>query len=216
MKSSRLAVLISGGLDSAILLGVSLREYRTVYPLYVQEGLHYEATELRHLRRYLRAVKASEPLHILNMPVGDLYGDHWSITGRAVPSHETPDEAVYLPGRNVLFLAKAMVWCHLQKVQAVALGSLGTNPFPDATPRFFAAFEKVVNLGINGNVKVHLPFGGMKKKEVMHLGRGLPLEYSFSCINPKRGLHCGKCNKCEERKQAFADAGMEDPTRYGR
>lgn len=213
-QRSRLAVLTSGGLDSAILLGVSLREYPTVYPLYIREGLHYEATELRYLRRYLRAVKAAQPLRVLHLPVTDLYGEHWSITGRKVPSHATPDEAVYLPGRNVLFLAKAMVWCHLHEVPAVALGSLGTNPFPDATPKFFAGFEKVVNQGIGGNVEIRLPFGGMKKKDVMHLGRDLPLELSFSCIDPKDGIHCGKCNKCYERRQAFADAGMVDPTRY--
>ena len=54
----------------------------------------------------------------------------------------------------------------------------------------------------------------MHKAEVMLLGKDLPLEWSFSCIQPIDHLHCGKCNKCAERKKAFADAGMSDPTVY--
>jgi 7-cyano-7-deazaguanine synthase len=48
----------------------------------------------------------------------------------------------------------------------------------------------------------------------MRLGRGLPLEQTFSCIRPERDLHCGRCNKCAERRHAFAEADMADPTRY--
>lgn len=211
---SSLAVLASGGLDSAILLGVALRDYRQLYPLYIREGLHYEKTELRYLRRYLQALGCGQPLRILRLPVADLYGEHWSISGRDVPSQATPDEAVYLPGRNVLFLAKAMIWCHLHDVPAVATGSLRSNPFPDATPAFFAGFEKIVNQGIGGNIQIRVPFADMTKKEVMRLGQALPLEYTFSCIDPEDGLHCGKCNKCHERQRAFTDADMADPTRY--
>src|SRR5437867_2231151 len=147
MRSTKdsLAVLISGGLDSAILLGVVLRDYRVVHPLYVRCGLSYEKAEMRYLRRFLHALRdpALRPLHILDQPVTDLYGDHWSLTGRKVPSKDTPDEAVFLPGRNVLLLGKAMIWCHLRGVSGVALGSLATNPFPDATPEFFTEFPAV-------------------------------------------------------------------------
>jgi 7-cyano-7-deazaguanine synthase len=48
----------------------------------------------------------------------------------------------------------------------------------------------------------------------MRLGAGLPLEHSFSCIEPMAGLHCGRCNKCGERKAAFRMADMNDPTCY--
>src|SRR5437660_11015712 len=117
------AVLISGGLDSAILLGEMLREGSSVHPLYVRHGLYWEAEEVRHLRRFLEAVHqaALQPLRILEMPVADLYGDHWSITGRDVPSAASPDAAVFLPGRHVLLLAQAVLWCHLHAVPAVAL-----------------------------------------------------------------------------------------------
>lgn len=213
-----LAVLISGGLDSAILLGDALRRESAIWPIYVRCGLTWETVELAYLRRYLDALRcaALQPLTILDEPVADVYGDHWSVTGKGVPTANDPDEKVFLPGRNVLLLSKAMLWCHLRRVPAVALGSLQTNPFPDATPEFFAALTKVVNQATGGSVELRLPFAGMKKTAVMRLGEGLPLQHSFSCIQPHEGLHCGRCNKCGERREAFRAAKTSDPTRYNR
>src|SRR5690242_7601455 len=157
------AVLVSGGLDSAILLGEAVRDAAAVQPLYVRHGLYWEAAELQHLRRFLDAVRAPalRPLVVLEMPVADLYGGHWSLTGQGVPDADSPDEAVFLPGRNVLLLAKAMLWCHLHGVPAVALAPLGSNPFPDATPAFFDTYQDVVNRGIGGAVRVLRPYAGL-------------------------------------------------------
>jgi len=211
-----LAILISGGLDSAILLGDALPRYRSIHPIFVRFGLSWEAVERSYLDRYLDALRCPvlAPLVVLDQPVADIYGAHWSVTGEGVPDAAAPDEAVFLPGRNVLLLAKAMLWCHRHNVPAVALGSLATNPFPDATPEFFRAIEDVVNRAVGGRVEVRLPFGAMQKTAVMQLGRSLPLEFTFSCIRPMEGLHCGRCNKCAERRRAFAEAGMGDPTQY--
>jgi 7-cyano-7-deazaguanine synthase len=213
-----LAVLVSGGLDSAIFLGEAVRGHAEVHPLYVRHGLYWEAVELAHLRRFLEAVAGPSlrPLQVLEMPVGDLYGAHWSVTGRDVPDACTPDSAVFLPGRNVLLLAKALLWCHLHGIGAVALASLHSNPFPDATPEFFRAYQDVVNRAVGGRVEVLLPYVGLHKAEVMRRGRGLPLGLTFSCLHPVLDRHCGTCNKCAERRQAFAAAGMNDPTDYHR
>jgi 7-cyano-7-deazaguanine synthase len=213
-----LAVLVSGGLDSAILVGEVVRLCKDVHPLYVRQGLSWESAELQHLRRFLRALRGPSlrPLRVLRLPVADLYGDHWSLTARDVPSAEMPDEAVFLPGRNILLLAKAMLWCHLHDVPTVALGSLQSNPFPDATPAFFRAYQQVVNQGMDGHVTIARPYARLNKTAVMGRGAGLPLELTFSCINPITGRHCGACNKCAERRHAFAAAKMADPTDYHR
>jgi 7-cyano-7-deazaguanine synthase len=211
-----LAVLVSGGLDSAILLGDALRQQDRVHPLYLRCGLAWENVEQSYLRRFLQALEGPKlaPLVVLEQPVADLYGAHWSVTGQGVPSATDPDEMVFLPGRNVLLLSKALLWCHLRNVPEIALGSLSSNPFPDATPAFFHALESVVNQAVEGKVRVRLPFAGLKKKSVMELGKGLPLEHTFSCIQPAGERHCGRCNKCAERQAAFREAGMADPTQY--
>src|SRR5205807_6974371 len=109
------------------------------------------------------AAPALRPLALLDMPVADLYGDHWSLTGRGVPDAASPDEAVFLPGRNVLLLSKALLWCHLRRVPAVALAPLESNPFPDATPAFFSAYQDVVNRAVGGSVRVLRPYLGLGK-----------------------------------------------------
>jgi 7-cyano-7-deazaguanine synthase len=219
-ESPPLAVLVSGGLDSAILLAESLAAHPAVHPLYVRFGLAWEATELRHLRRFLEAIgrPSLQPLTILEQPVADLYGRHWSITGEGVPGADTPDEAVFLPGRNVLLLAKALLWCHLHAVDALALAPLESNPFPDATPAFFAAYAAAVNQAVGGRVQVLQPYHRLHKTDVLRRGRELPLQWTFSCIRPVPGphgeRHCGACNKCAERRRGFGEAGLPDPTDY--
>lgn len=210
------AVLLSGGLDSAVLVGEAAREHPAVHPLYVRCGLAWEAAELRAVEQFLAAVRnpALRPLTVLDVPVADVYGGHWSVGGRGVPDAESPDEAVYLPGRNVFLLGKAMVWCHLRGVPAVALGTLAANPFPDATPEFIADFERVVNRAVGGAVRVLRPYAGLTKAEVLARGRDLPLELTLSCLRPLDGRHCGRCNKCQERRTAFAAAGLPDRTAY--
>jgi 7-cyano-7-deazaguanine synthase len=214
--SSGLAVLVSGGPDSAVLVGEAVQNYSSVYPLYVRCGLFWETVELDHLRRFLDAISSSalRPLTILEMPVGDLYPGHWSLSGEGTPGADTPDEAVFLPGRNVLLLSKAMLWCHLHVVPEVALATLGSNPFPDAAPEFCDAFEAVVNRAIGGRVRVSQPYWSLKKVDVLRRGRLHPLELTFSCIRPREDRHCGACNKCAERRRAFADAALPDRTPY--
>jgi 7-cyano-7-deazaguanine synthase len=211
-----LAILVSGGLDSAILLGEALSQHPVVHPVYIRSGLAWEAEEQQHLRHFLDAVAspALRPLTVLELTVKDLYGDHWSLTGSEVPGAHTPDDAVYLPGRNVLLLAKALIWCHLHGVSDLAIGVLQSNPFRDATPKFFTDFQAVVNEAVGGTVRIRRPYAGMNKREIMRRARGLPLTLTFSCINPAGGNHCGRCNKCAERREAFAAAGIRDATSY--
>ena len=217
VASSR-AVLVSGGLDSAVLLAESVLTCDAVYPLYVRTGLKWEAVEMEYLRRFLQAIArpALRPLTVLHQPVDDLYGSHWSLTGRDVPDGDSPDEAVYLPGRNVLLLSKAVLWCHLHEVPQLALAPLRANPFPDATPEFFTTFQNIVNQAVEGHVRVLWPYLQLGKKDVLVRGRHLPLEHTFSCLQPVAGRHCGVCNKCAERRRAFSEAGVADPTDYAK
>ena len=216
MKSS-VCALVSGGLDSCVMLGWLACRYRKVYPVFIRHGLAWEQSELRHLRRFLRiSCIPHQPLTILEFPVADLYGDHWSTSGRRVPGAATPDEAVYLPGRNLLMLSKAAVFCAQSRIETIAIGSLGHNPFSDATPRFFQSFSRLAGTALNFRFRIKAPFRHLTKQQVVRRGArlDLPLHLSCSCISPRRGLHCGRCNKCAERQRAFREARVEDKTHY--
>jgi 7-cyano-7-deazaguanine synthase len=214
--SDPIGLLISGGLDSAILLGHLLGRGRTVQPLYVRAGLYWETAEQAALDRLLARLAGPKlrPLVTFDMPLADVYAQHWSVTGRNVPDHRTPDESVYLPGRNALLLIKAAVWCELNGISELALAPLGSNPFADATPEFFRDFQGALNRATGANLSIIRPFADMHKRDVMALGHDLPLELTFSCIAPVDGLHCGACNKCAERREAFRIAGLADRTVY--
>jgi 7-cyano-7-deazaguanine synthase len=153
-------------------------------------------------------------LIVLDLPLADLYDGHWSLTGRDRPAADSPDEAVYLPGRNALLIVKAAVWCQLHGIEDLALAPLGTSPFEDASAAFLSDFQTAINRGCERPVRLLRPFGEMNKRQVMALGRGLPLELTFSCISPSQGRHCGRCNKCAERQAAFRETEITDRTEY--
>src|SRR5436190_8777276 len=99
-----IGVLASGGLDSSILIGHLLRQGRRVQPFYIRTGLVWQAEELPALSRFLAAIATNNlaKLLVLNLPLADLYDGHWSLTGQGAPRADSPDEAVFLPGRNAL------------------------------------------------------------------------------------------------------------------
>ena len=216
--SKDIAVLISGGMDSCILAWDLSKKYRSVYPLYVRNGLLWEDVELYWLRRFLKATSDSkssiQKITILNLPIKDLYRGHWSLTGDHVPDYETDDPSVYLPGRNLLLLTKTTLFCALNRIGTLALGPLKGNPFPDSTRTFFRAFAKAAAFGLDFPVSIITPYRHLTKEEVILRGQFLPLELTFSCIQPAEKYHCGMCNKCAERQKAFKKAGLPDKTIY--
>jgi 7-cyano-7-deazaguanine synthase len=150
----------------------------------------------------------------LDLPLHDVYAGHWSLTGRQVPDARSPDEAVFLPARNALLLVKAAVWCQLNGVDELALAALGTSPFEDASSEFVARFQAAINHGAARTLRIVLPFAELDKRRVLELGRRFPLQLTFSCIAPIDNQHCGACNKCAERRQAFLRAEIPDLTPY--
>jgi len=220
MKSIRpdsiVGLPLSGGLDSTILLGTLLQRGCRVQPIYVRARLQWESAELAAVRRVLAAMASPRlaGLIVLDSPADDLYGDHWSTTGCGVPDSQSGETAVFLPGRNALLLVKVGIWCSLHGIDELAVALLATNPFGDATPEFLGDLESALRRAMGTSLKFSVPFAQMTKLQVMELGRSLPLELTFCCLAPVGQLHCGRCNKCRERMEAFRDAHIEDRTCY--
>ena len=212
------AVLCSGGLDSAVLVAHEARSC-VVQPVYVGAGLAWEKAEEERVARLLAApaYRANvSPLARVEQPVTDVYpATHWALRGTP-PAYNTPDSDVYLVGRNVLLLSKTAVYCALHGIRTIAVGPLAGNPFPDATPEFFAALSHALSLGLDHAIEVAAPFAHLDKPDVIRIGAdlGVPWELTLSCMNPAGVEHCGRCSKCRERLQAFDVAGVEDPAPY--
>jgi 7-cyano-7-deazaguanine synthase len=204
-------VLASGGLDSCALLAHMARRGREVFPLFVRSGLIWERAELYWLRRYLAKLPRDvasrvRPLKVAALPMGDLYGQHWSTTGRGTPGWRAADNSVYLPGRNIVLLAKAAVYAALLGVPRVAIGPLEGNPFPDASPVFFRSLQRALSCGLDFAVTIEAPFLTLDKHRIVARFRDLPLHLSFSCSKPKGRRACGACAKCRERVLALRPA----------
>ncbi len=220
-------MLFSGGLDSAVLLADAARR-GPVVPIYVSVGFAWEAEE-RAMAARLFASQAYQgevaaPAY-LRFDMRDVFPPtHWAVRGEP-PAFDTPDEDVFLDGRNVILLSKAAVYMARgasggpatpRHPTTLVLGTLSGNPFPDATPEFFASMGHALSLGLGTPIHIEAPFASMHKSDVIRLGTelGVPLELTLSCMQPEAGRHCGKCSKCRERRDAFIEAGVADPTPY--
>src|SRR5262249_55081610 len=153
----------------------------------------------------------------------DVYSaSHWAIEGKP-PAFHTPDEDVYLPGRNIILFAKAGAYCAAARLDRIVIGTLAHNPFPDATPAFRSAMAHALSLGLDHRIHIDAPYANVEKAEVIRRGAALrvPLGLTLSCMNPPMEtrahsagavLHCGLCSKCRERHDAFIEARLADPT----
>ena len=223
MGDSRMStlVLLSGGLDSAVLAAHEARE-APVQPVYVSVGLAWEAAECAMIDRLLAAPAFQgrvAPIVRVEFTMRDVYPPtHWAIRG-VPPAYDTPDEDVYLTGRNLVLLTKAGVVAARTGARRIALGPLAGNPFPDARPAFFEAMAGALSLGLDHPLDIATPFLDWQKEDVIRRGVELrvPLELTMSCMNPVSGplpRHCGVCSKCRERRDGFAAAGVADPSAY--
>jgi 7-cyano-7-deazaguanine synthase len=175
-----------------------------VQPLYVRVGLAWERAEREAIARFIEAAALGSrvrPLAVQGQP----------------PGYHTPDEDVYLPGRNVILFGKAAVFCAAAGIGRMVIGTLDHNPFPDATPAFRAAMQTALSLGLAHTISIEAPYATRRKADVICRGAelGAPIAATLSCMKPTEGLmHCGLCSKCRERHLAFVEAGVADPTTY--
>lgn len=221
------AVLFSGGLDSAVLIADEAAQGE-VQPIYVRVGLAWESAERQAIARLFETGTLGSrvhPLAVLTVDMTDVYPPaHWAVRGRP-PAYHTADEDVYLPGRNIVLLGKAGVFCAASRIERLVLGTLDDNPFPDATPIFRSAMASALSIGLAHALQIDAPYANVSKADVIRRGvaLGVALELTLSCMNPAANAtpspsvaarHCGLCSKCRERHDAFLEAGVSDPTDY--
>lgn len=201
-STGAVCALVSGGVESAALLARFLSRGDVVQPVYIASGYRWEKAERRWLSRLLAAMAHPRlrPLCVLEAPARSLSGaEHWGFSGRGVPGARSDDAAVNLPGRNILLLSAAALFCSLRSIEVIALGTLEGNPFPDATPAFFSRLARAAALGLGCALRIETPFRRMTKDRVISRSGALPWHLTFSCLSPRGLRPCLRCNKCAER-----------------
>ncbi|HUF24221.1 MAG TPA: 7-cyano-7-deazaguanine synthase [Vicinamibacterales bacterium] len=211
-------VLLSGGLDSAVLLSYIGNAGEPITPVHVRCGYAWEYAEAHCIERLMKSALAPrlKPLCTIHVDMRDILPEgHWALTGIA-PAYDTDDEEVYLAGRNITLLSKAAVLASQLRIRKIAIGLLKGNPFPDATPAFLTAMGRALTLGLAHDITIQTPFAEWTKSDVVRQARtvGLPLDLTISCMMPIGGRHCGQCSKCRERHDGFVKANLPDPTDY--
>jgi 7-cyano-7-deazaguanine synthase len=219
-------VLLSGGLDSSVVLAMVLKSGYEVVALTFDYGQRH-SRELESARSVAShyGIKA----HIvMGLDLGS-YGKS-SLTDKSaeVPQDRTKSEigsgipSTYVPGRNLVFLSVASSLAESIGAEAVfiAVNSVDFSGYPDCTPEFVEAFQRTLEVGTkagrSGNpVKVIAPIIRLSKAQIVSeaVRLGVPLELTWSCYRggPKA---CGRCDSCILRLEGFAEAGLKDPIDY--
>ena len=221
-EPKRAVVLVSGGMDSAVVLALAREQGRECYALSVSYGQRHSA-ELLAAAELAAAQGAVEHKTV----VVDLR----SIGGSALTADiDVPESAsagipvTYVPARNTIMLSVALGWAEVLGAGEIHCGvnAVDYSGYPDCRPEFIAAFEAVANLATKAGVEgrrldVRAPLMRMSKADIVREGMRLGVDFSrtVSCYQATDKLEaCGRCDSCRLRREGFVAAGLPDPTRY--
>jgi 7-cyano-7-deazaguanine synthase len=214
-------VICSGGMDSTTLLHYMKAHLgkENVAALGVDYGQ-------RHSRELLFANEQAK-LCDVSFELANLLGIRHLLSGSAltdsgveVPHGHYEDEsmkATVVPNRNMIMLSVAAGAAIARGFDAVAYGAHAGDHtiYPDCRPEFAEAVEKALALCHFTRIELVRPFVKETKGGICRIGDELGVDFSrtWSCYEGGE-FHCGKCGTCVERKEAFEEAGVQDPTEY--
>lgn len=215
----KVMVVLSGGMDSATLLGLLVHTFGSdnVAAVSIDYGQRH-GRELGSARRVAQWWDVSYQSVYLGGLGEHLGGSALTDAKVEVPDGHYADESMKLtvvPNRNMILLAVAAGVAMAEGYDAIGYAAhAGDHPiYPDCRPEFGDAMGKALRLGCG--VKLLRPFMGLTKTDVCRLGYSIrvPYDITWSCYKGLE-LHCGVCGTCVERREAFRDSGVPDPTKY--
>jgi 7-cyano-7-deazaguanine synthase len=122
-----------------------------------------------------------------------------------------------VPFRNAIFLSIAVSYAAGLGAHRIFYGAHGADAefYPDCRQKFYKSLEQTARLGTEMNIYIEAPFSGISKSELIKIGTALsvPFQLTWSCYLDGE-KHCGKCESCMNRKKAFKEAEIPDPTEY--
>ena len=220
-------VLVSGGMDSAVVLALAREQGFECHALSVAYGQRH-TSELAAAAELARAQGAVQH-KVVTVDLRSIGGS--ALTADIdVPEHDAGEPmdpgipVTYVPARNTIMLSIALGWAEVLGADDLFCGvnAVDYSGYPDCRPEFVAAFEALANLatkaGVEGHrLRVHAPLMRMGKADIAREGARLGVDFSrtVSCYQADAdGRACGRCDACRLRAEGFAAAGLPDPTRY--
>ena len=220
-------VLVSGGMDSAVVLAIAREAGFDVHALSVRYGQRH-TSELDAADRVAQSLGAiaHKTVHVdLRSIGGSALTDDIAVPtdddgheiGQGIPS-------TYVPARNTIMLSVALGWAEVLGSSDLFCGvnAVDYSGYPDCRPEFVAGFEALANLatkaGVEGHrLSIHAPLIDLSKADIIRTGTALGVDYGLtvSCYQADdQGRACGACDSCRLRAEGFAAAGVADPTVY--
>lgn len=215
MKNS--AIIVSGGIDSITLLYD--RKDEIALGISFDYGSNHNAREIPFAKMHCERLGIK---HItINLDFMHQYFKSSLLDGaEAIPEGHYADDnmkSTVVPFRNGIMLAIAIGIAESNNLDQVFIANHGGDHtiYPDCRPEFINAIDAAATAGTYNNVKVIAPYTKITKSDIARIGKRLGIDYAETWSCYKGGeVHCGKCGTCVERKEALAEAGIEDKTIY--
>ncbi len=217
-------VLVSGGMDSAVVVAMAREQGYQVHALSVAYGQRHNS-ELAASERVSNMLGAVEHKTV-SVDLRTIGGS--ALTADIDVPLDSSDSAsipvTYVPARNTIMLSIALGWAEVLGSSDIWCGvnAVDYSGYPDCRPAFIDAFEALANVatkaGVEGaGIRVHAPLMRMGKADIAREGQRLGIDFSttVSCyVADDEGRACGHCDACRLRADGFREAGLADPTRY--
>lgn len=215
MKNS--VIIVSGGMDSITLLYDHKDEI--ALGISFDYGSNHNAREIPFAKMHCERLGIK---HItINLDFMHQYFKSSLLDGaEAIPEGHYADDnmkSTVVPFRNGIMLSIAIGIAESNNLDQVFLANHGGDHtiYPDCRPEFINAIDAAATAGTYNNVKVVAPYTKITKSDIARIGKKLGIDYTETWSCYKGGeVHCGKCGTCVERKEALAEAGIEDKTIY--
>lgn len=215
MKNS--VIIVSGGMDSITLLYDHKDEI--ALGISFDYGSNHNAREIPFAKMHCERLGIK---HItINLDFMHQYFKSSLLDGaEAIPEGHYADDnmkSTVVPFRNGIMLSIAIGIAESNNLDQVFIANHGGDHtiYPDCRPEFINAIDAAATAGTYNNVKVVAPYTKITKSDIARIGKKLGIDYSETWSCYKGGeVHCGKCGTCVERKEALAEAGIEDKTIY--
>ena len=223
IKSNKALVLLSGGLDSSVVLSVCQDKGYDIYAISFDYGQRHKV-ELDYAKFQATFFKCiSHEVFKMEFYGGSALTDDIKVPKNRDSHSMSKDIPVtYVPSRNIVFLSFASGYAECHDIDNIFIGvnAIDYSGYPDCRKNFIDNFEKLINKstkkGLEGSkFKINTPLINLSKKDIIKLGHknGVDFSMTSSCYSPKLKKNCGVCDSCLLRKQGFEEAGLRDPAR---